>query len=269
MIIWAFLAAALAAAGIYSLAAGFVFWKALLVFIGAYALSNIAYALFEFRGAIGVDKNKPVERQSELCRRGIANMASFVDAYLRVKVTVTGMEKLPKDSRFLFICNHLSMADPIVVWDKLRDYNISFIGKPSLSKLPILWRLAYGAGCLAIDRENDREALKTIITAANYLKKDICAMGIYPEGTRSKDGKMLPFRAGAFKIAQKANVPLVIASISGTDKIKRRCPLRSTRVNLNILEVIPAEKVKSLGTAELSEYAHGIMENSLKGSEEK
>ena len=50
MIIWAFLAAALAAAGIYSLAAGFVFWKTLLVFIGAYALSNIAYALFEFRG---------------------------------------------------------------------------------------------------------------------------------------------------------------------------------------------------------------------------
>ena len=94
-------------------------------------------------------------------------------------------------------------------------------------------------------------------------------MGIYPEGTRSKDGKMLPFRAGAFKIAQKANVPLVIASISGTDKIKRRCPLRSTRVNLNILEVIPAEKVKALSTAELSEYAHGIMENSLKGSEEK
>ena len=64
MIIWAFLAAALAAAGIYSFAAGFVFWKALLVFIGAYALSNIAYALFEFRGAFGVDTSKPIERQN-------------------------------------------------------------------------------------------------------------------------------------------------------------------------------------------------------------
>ena len=269
MIIWAFLAAAFVAAGIYSLAAGFVFWKALLVFIGAYALSNIAYALFECRGAFRTDTDKPVERQDEVCRWGIANMAGFVNAYLRVKVTVNGMEKLPKDSRFLFICNHLSMADPIIVWDKLRDYNISFVGKPSLSKLPILWPMAYGAGCLLINRENDREALKTIITASNYLKKDICSMGIYPEGTRSKDGEMLPFRAGAFKIAQKANVPLVIASISGTDKIKRRCPLLSTKVTLNILEVIPAEKVKALGTAELSEYAHSLMENSLKGLDDK
>ena len=68
---------------------------------------------------------------------------------------------------------------------------------------------------------------------------------------------------GAFKIAQKAGVPLVIASISGSEKIKRNLFLRPTNVDLSILDVVPADKVKEMSTNELADYSRGLIERSL------
>ena len=96
-----------------------------------------------------------------------------------------GLEKLPKEGRFLFVCNHRSLFDPLMVMGYLADWNIAFISKPSNMRIPLAGDLAYAAGFLAIDRENDRAALKTILTAADYMKRDLCSIGIYPEGTRT------------------------------------------------------------------------------------
>ena len=183
--------------------------------------------------------------------------------YAWVHAHIHGMDKLPTGERFLFVCNHRSMFDPLIVMSKLREYNISFISKPSNMRIPIVGRVSYGAGFLPIDRENNRNALKTILTAADYLEKDICSVGIYPEGTRSKTGSMLPFHPGSFKIAQKAGVPLVIASISGSEKIRRNLFLRPTNVDLSILDVVPADKVKEMSTNELADYSRGLIERSL------
>ena len=89
-------------------------------------------------------------------------------------------------------------------------------------------------------------------------------MGIFPEGTRSRGGELLPFHAGSFKIAQKANVPLVTTSVSGTEKIKKNLFRRPTDVYLDILEVIPADKVKSMSTVELAAYSSRLIEENLK-----
>ena len=89
-------------------------------------------------------------------------------------------------------------------------------------------------------------------------------MAIYPEGTRSKSDQLLPFHAGSFKIAQKANVPLVISSIRGSERIGKNVLRRPTDVYLDILEVIPAEKVKSMSTRELAEYSSRIIAENLK-----
>ena len=74
---------------------------------------------------------------------------------------------------------------------------------------------------------------------------------------------MLPFHPGSFKIAQKAGVPLVIASISGSEKIRRNLFLRPTNVDLSILDVVPADKVKEMSTNELADYSRGLIERSL------
>ena len=88
-------------------------------------------------------------------------------------------------------------------------------------------------------------------------------MSIFPEGTRSRTGEMLPFHAGSFKIAQRGNAPLAIASISGTEKVFRNFPFRPTHVSFRILETLPAEKVKAMSTQELSEYSRSLIEKSL------
>ena len=133
--------------------------------------------------------------------------------------------------------------------------NIAFVSKPSNLPDPHGGDIAYTAGFLAIDRENDREALKTILQAADYLKRGICSMGIFPEGTRTRTGKLGDFHAGSFKIAQRAGVPLVIACVRDTEKASRRLFLRPTKVYLDILEVLPAEQVKAMSTRDLAAIA--------------
>ena len=131
-------------------------------------------------------------------------------------------------------------------------------------KIPIAGVIAKNAGFLPIDRENNREALKTILQAAEYLKKGVCNMGIYPEGTRSRTGEMLPFHAGSFKIAQRAGAPVVVACVRGSEKVKRPHLFKSVDVYLDILEVIPAEQVKAMSTNELADYSRSLMEQQLK-----
>ena len=93
------------------------------------------------------------------------------------------------------------------------------------------------------------------IPSSDYLKRGICSMGIFPEGTRTRTGKLQDFHAGSFKIAQRANVPLVIACVRDTEKASRRLFLRPTKVYLDILEVLPAEQVKAMNTRDLAEYS--------------
>ena len=146
---------------------------------------------------------------------------------------------------------------------ELRDYDIAFISKPSNMKYPLSGHLAYASGCLAIDRENDRNALKTILTAADYMKCGICSVGVYPEGTRSKTEELLPFHAGCFKAAQKAKVPIVVAAVRGTEKAKHFRLFSTTGVYLDILEVLPAETVCSMRTDALSEHIRAMIQADL------
>ncbi len=240
---------------------------AVLISLGVFVLLHILFFLFFWAASLAVPKDKPLEKQNALCRFGTAYIIETLNWYAGVRPVIRGIEKLPKEGRFLYVCNHRSMFDPLVVMDKLRVYNISFISKPSNMELPFAGRIAYADGFLAIDRENNRNALKTILAAADYLKRDICSIGIYPEGTRSKTKEMLPFHAGSFKIAQQAGVPVVVASIQGSEKVKLVRLFSTTPVYLNILEVIPAEKVCSMRTDELAETVREIIQRDLDKSE--
>lgn len=244
------------------------FGFALLISLGVFILLHLACFLFFSLVGTTVPKDRPVKKQNRICRFGISMMAETICLYAGIRAVVTGTEKIPTDSRFLFVCNHRSLFDPVVVMDKLRDYNISFISKPSNMNIPLFGNLGYAAGYLPIDRENNREALKTILTAADYMKRDLCSIGIFPEGTRSKTLDLLPFHAGSFKTAQKASVPIVVASIRGSEK-KRAKPLTPADVYLDILECIPAETVKVMRTDALSQHVQELIRADLaKGQSE-
>lgn len=254
MLIAVFLVISLSAAAL-CYAGGLALWLATLIFVGCFLLANILYILWAFSTSVLVkDTEKPIEKEIPVCRFAAMSVFGLVCDYLRMKVSVEGADKLPEDGRFLLVCNHRSAFDPIVLMYRLRKHRISFIAKPSVMKLPFIGKVAYGVGCLGIDRENDRNALKTILTAANYLKKDVCSIGIFPEGTRSRTGNMLPFHAGSFKIAQRGNAPVAVVSINGSEKVLGNAPFRRTDVKVEIIELIPAEKVKEMNTQDLADY---------------
>ena len=242
-------------------------WHTGLWIFGGVAALNVLYVVFWVIVGATVDDEKPLEKPSPICRAACVSIPRWLCFWFGVCARLTGEEKLPEQGRFVLVCNHRSGFDPLVTMAKLGKRGLAFITKPSNLQIPFVGKLGYGGCCLPIDRENDRKALRTILTAADYIKRDFCSMGIYPEGTRSKTKQLLPFHAGSFKLAQKANVPLVIACIDGTENIMRNFPFRFTRVELRILEVLPAERVKAMNTQELAAYSRELMETALGAKE--
>ena len=117
---------------------------------------------------------------------------------------------------------------------------------------------------MAIDRESLRKAINTINQASELLKAQEVSVGVYPEGTRSKNGELLPFHNGVLRIAQKANASIAVVVLKGTEKIHKNYPFHRTYVEMIIAEVIPAEQVCSTRSAELGDKIRNIIENNLK-----
>jgi len=210
-------------------------------------------------------KKQPISEQKPIYRWACFAFSAWACFIGRARLHITGEEKIPRDSRFVYCSNHRGLFDPLSANVAFRKHNISFISKPSNMNLPVIGRLAWAAGYLPIDRENDRNALRTIVTASKYIEKDLCSIGIYPEGTRSKINGLLPFKHGSFKLAQKAKVPLVIAASRNADTLFDNFPLRPTDIYIDILDVVPVEKVCSMSSSELSDYAWNLINEKIYG----
>lgn len=235
-------------------------WIGILMFPLSFVVLLLPLIFAMLWSAVANDQSKPLERRSRISGYCIDHIADLLCTLGMFRTSVTGLEKIPEEERFLLVANHRSAADPMITAHYLKRYNLGFISKPSNMSLPILGNMAYGAGFLSIDRDDDRKALKTIITASNYLKNDVCSICIYPEGTRSRDGKLLPFHAGSFKIAQKAKAPVVIACSYGTEKVGQNLKrLRPSKLRLDILDCIDAERVQQMSSLELAEYAQKLI----------
>lgn len=203
--------------------------------------------------ALLVDGRREYEEDSAFYRFLLYTATAVAVWLFGIRVRVFGAEKLPSDGRFLLVGNHCSNFDPIVTWHALKKYHLAFVSKPENFKIPIAGRIVRRCCFLAIDRENPRNAVKTIEKAAQLLKRDVASVCIYPEGTRSKDGTLLSFHNGAFKIAQKAKVPIVVMAVLGTDTIKKNCFRRKSDVRIVIADVIPADAVCESRTGEIGE----------------
>lgn len=209
----------------------------------------VAYLLLIIVSAAFVDTRREYDRDSAFCRHLLYSATGICILVMRIRVTVTGTAQLPADGRFLLVSNHRSNFDPLVTWYALRHSQLAFISKPENFSIPFFGRLIRKCCFMPIDRENPREAVKTIRQAAALLEADAVSVAVYPEGTRSKTCELLPFHNGVFKIAQKAHVPIVVAAVSGTEKVAKNFPFHRTTVKLQILETIPAEAVCAVRSA--------------------
>ena len=223
----------------------------------------LGYVLFLFICSLFVDPKKEYEKHSRFYRFLLCSASSAALKLLRIKVHTFGFENIPTNMKPLFVGNHRSNFDPIIQWVALKKWDIAFISKASNFKIPIFGRLIRKCCFMAIDRESPRKAIATIGKAAKLLQKDEVSIGVYPEGTRSKTCELLPFHNGVFKIAQKADRPIVIMAISGTEQIHKNVLRRRSDIYLDIVQVIPAEDAKAMKTDAIGSVVKAVLENRL------
>ena len=182
---------------------------------------------------------------------------------------VSGEEKLKGLGRFLLVGNHRSNYDPIITWYKLRKYDLAFISKKENFSVPIFGNVVRRCCFRKIDRENPRAAILDMRSSAELISSGAVSMGVYPEGTRSKSDKMLPFHDGVLKIAQFAKCPIVVAVCRDTEKVHKNYPFKRSHVYLDIIKVIDVETVVSTPSKELGAAIKGDMEDFIATKEAK
>ena len=207
-----------------------------------------------------VDLDSQQEHDSKFYR---AVMYVYIEALISlvlVRLHTKGLEKTPKEGRFLLVCNHLFLADPGILLHCFKKCQLAFITKKENQQMFIVGKIMHKIMCQPLDRDNDRQALKTILKCIQLIKDDEVSIGVFPEGYTSKDGKLHPFRPGAFKIAQKANVPIVVCTIQNTRQIfKNLAKGKRTDVELHLVDVIPPEDLKGKTTVEISDRVYEMM----------
>ena len=134
------------------------------------------------------------------------------------KTIVIGEEHVPKDQPVLYIPNHRSYFDILLLYSRVPGLT-GFVSKDSMKKFYLLRDWMKKLHCLFLNRENPREGLKTILQGIENINNGI-SMCIFPEGTRNKmDGEMLPFKEGSMKMAEKTGCLVIPVALSNTAEI--------------------------------------------------
>ncbi len=134
-----------------------------------------------------------------------------------IQVSVIGLENISSPP-YIFMCNHQSALD---IFSLLNGLPVQFkwIAKRELFYIPFLGWAMKRAGYISLDRKHPREAIKAMDDAAKKIREGTNII-IFPEGTRSKDGHLLPFKKGGFSLALRAKVPIVPVGISGSNRLQ-------------------------------------------------
>ncbi len=216
-------------------------------------------ALFLYIASLFVSTKKEYDTDSPFYRKLLYKGTDAMLWPVRIHMHFTGKEKIPKTKRVFFVYNHVSNFDPLLLYRELKEWNIAFLSKEENFHVPVFGRIVRRCCFMAIDRENPKEALKSINRAAELLKREEVSIGASPEGTRSKTGVLLPFHDGVFKVAKKAGAYVVVVCIRDTEKISKQMVFHRSDVYYDIVDVITPEEVAKESVHAISDRAwHAI-----------
>ncbi len=199
-----------------------------------------------------------VDRRGRTSRAVGSTWARFVLAALGVRVLVRGAEHVPAGPA-VFAANHGSALDiPILLGHLPKDFRM--IHKSSLSSVPVFgWSLRL-AGHIAIDRRHPFRARRSLAIAGRRLREG-ASLAVFPEGTRSPDPRVRPFKRGSFVLAIEAGVPVVPISLDGVKRVVPRgiATLRPGTVRMTIHPPIETKDKEKNGALALAEDVRRIV----------
>ena len=212
-----------------------------------------------------VDLDKVQEEDNRLYRAVTYMIADAAHTVLQVRVHAEGLEKVPTDGRVLLVCNHLDNSDPVIIYHQLKKkQKLAFIAKREAGNMFVVGKLMHKMLCQRINRENDREALKTILSCIQIIKEDKASIAVFPEGGIRGGNVLHPFRSGVFKIALRTKVPVVVCTLWGTQNVFHNgLRLKSTDVQFHVLGVVQPEDYAGMTAVELGHMVHDMMAKDL------
>jgi len=174
-----------------------------------------------------------------------AKMLLFISG---IKVSVKGLENITKERQYIFATNHQSYFDILALLSFI-PVPFAFIMKEELMSIPLFGRAMKSAGYLGISREDPRRAIHGINKAIEKVKEGF-SLVIFPEGTRSLDGKLNEFKRGAFNLALKTQLDIVPIAIDGSFKIVKKGRLFINKGSFQ-LKILPSISTKNIQKKEI------------------
>lgn len=151
------------------------------------------------------------------CLRMVQAAFKLILWFTGTDITYIGRENIPKDQAVLYVGNHNSYFDILLTYSQCPGLT-GYVAKSEMLRYPLLRDWMKRLYCLFLDRTDMRAGLQTILTGIDYIKQGI-SVCIFPEGTRSRDGQMQPFKEGSMKMAQKTGCPIIPMAITNSAEI--------------------------------------------------
>lgn len=223
------------------------FWVIIATFV--FGLTAILFSFFSKTG-------NSVHHVARLWGRSILWVSG-----LRVKVV--GLENIDSSRSAIYMSNHQSNFDIPVFFSAL-PIQFRWLAKAELFKIPIFGQGMRGAGYISIDRTDAKSAIRSLGRAAQNIREGTSVL-IFPEGTRSYDGALLPFKSGGFILAVDAGVPIVPMAVHGTYHVmpKGRKIIRRQAVHLVVQPPIDAKSYTRKTKNELMESVQAAIQDAM------
>lgn len=163
----------------------------------------------------------------------------WILSLLGIDVAVDGRDRLDPDATYLFMSNHASTFDIFALF-VATEHPLRMVAKREIFFIPIFGWSLWMCGFIPIDRSNREGAIESLHEAARRIRDGISVL-VFPEGTRSRDGRLLPFKKGGFMLALDAGVPVVPVVVLGTDAIMeaKSLEVRKGTITVRFGEPIP------------------------------
>lgn len=181
----------------------------------------------------------------------------------RVRVSVQGLHHLDPGATYVFMANHQSMFDIVVLQGHV-FVQFRWLAKQELFHIPVFGPAMAKAGYVSIDRSNRRSAHKSLLEAAQKIAQGVSVV-VFPEGSRSQDGDIMPFKPGGFHLAVRAERPIVPVIICGTHDVMPKGSLRISpgHVTCSINAPIETASYAKGDKNRLMEKVHSVMKQDL------
>jgi len=236
----------------------FHWWRTVCFLIPAIAVYTIVLGTLSLASSL-------FDRRGHFAHGCARTWSWLILATTGVSVSVEGLEQLSRDRTYVFVSNHQSIYDIPVIFATL-PYQLRIIAKESLGSFPFLgWHLRRN-GHLLVDRRNPDRA--GILRRWRALVGEGLSLVIFPEGTRSADGRVGRFKAGSFLLAVEAQLPVVPLSIDGTRHVMRKGRLMTSpgHARLVVHEPIDTAGLAVSDARQLAERVRDVVARDVPGN---